>query len=113
VQYLEVWYTQSHPDEDFAETIAVWLDPSSLWRQCYAGLPVMKKLQYIDEVMKELATVPPKVTSRRRIDPLERLNKTLRQHYLQKRAHYGVEHAKAYDMWLLDCSRRGPVVLGA
>lgn len=101
VQYLEVWYAQSHPDEDFAETFAVWLDPSSLWRRRYAGWPAMKKLQYIEEVMKELAAMPPNVTSRRRIDPLERLNKTLREHYLQKRAHYDVDHAKAYDMWLL------------
>jgi hypothetical protein len=101
VQHLEVSYAQSHPDEDFAETFAVWLDPSSLWRRRYAGWPAMRKLQYIDEVMKNLATAPPNVTSRRLIDPLERLKKTLREHYLQKRAHYGVDHAKAYDMWLL------------
>ena len=101
VQYLEVWYAQSHPDEDFAETFAVWLAPSSLWRQRYAGWLAMKKLQYVDEVMKEPTTVPPNLPSHRRIDPPERLNKTLSQHYLQKRTHYGVEHAKAYDMWLL------------
>ena len=34
-------------------------------------------------------------------EQIERLSKTLREHYLQKRAHYGVDHAKAYDMWLL------------
>ena len=27
VQHLDHWYAQSHPDEDFAETFAVWLDP--------------------------------------------------------------------------------------
>ena len=25
VQHLRLWYAQSHPDEDFAETFAVWL----------------------------------------------------------------------------------------
>ena len=29
VQHLDHWYAQSHPDEDFAETFAVWLDPTS------------------------------------------------------------------------------------
>jgi len=37
VQHLDHWYAQSHPDEDFAETFAVWLDQSSLWGTRYAG----------------------------------------------------------------------------
>ncbi len=28
VLHLDHWYAQSHPDEDFAETFAVWLDPA-------------------------------------------------------------------------------------
>ena len=28
VQHLDHWYAQSHPDEDFAETFATWLDPN-------------------------------------------------------------------------------------
>ena len=31
VHHLDHWYAQSHPDEDFAETFAVWLDPESMW----------------------------------------------------------------------------------
>src|SRR5438105_3122333 len=31
VQHLRLWYAQSHPDEDFAETFAVWLTPRSNW----------------------------------------------------------------------------------
>ena len=38
VLHLEPWYAQSHPDEDFAETFAVWLTPDSPWRTRYAGL---------------------------------------------------------------------------
>ena len=38
VQHLDHWYAQSHPDEDFAETFAVWLDPQSMWATRYAGL---------------------------------------------------------------------------
>ena len=38
VLHLDSWYAQSHPDEDFAETFAVWLTPESDWRARYAGL---------------------------------------------------------------------------
>src|SRR4029453_18704912 len=31
VLHLDSWYAQSHPDEDFAETFAVWLNPKSDW----------------------------------------------------------------------------------
>ncbi|MEX0612761.1 MAG: hypothetical protein WD229_11640, partial [Pirellulales bacterium] len=36
VRHLPAWYAQKHPDEDFAETFAVWLDPRSNWREVYA-----------------------------------------------------------------------------
>ena len=55
VQHLEAWYAQSHPDEDFAETFAVWLTPGADWEKRYAGWPALKKLQYVDEVMREIA----------------------------------------------------------
>jgi len=31
VQHLPRWYAQSHPDEELAETFAVWLTPRSNW----------------------------------------------------------------------------------
>jgi Putative zinc-binding metallo-peptidase len=52
VRHLDVWYAQSHPDEDFAETFAVWLTPDSTWGDRYKGWPVLKKLQYVDELME-------------------------------------------------------------
>ena len=30
-------YAASHPEEDFAETFAVWLTPRSNWRQSFPG----------------------------------------------------------------------------
>jgi hypothetical protein len=97
VIHLDSWYAQSHPDEDFAETFAVWLDPRSNWRERYAGWPALRKLEYVDELMRELAGKPPRVTERREIDPLPTLGKTLRRHYEEKRAHYGVERPEFYD----------------
>ena len=58
VLHLDSWYAQSHPDEDFAETFAVWLKPGSQWRERYADWPALKKLEYVDELMRELAGQP-------------------------------------------------------
>ena len=62
VQHLRLWYAQSHPDEDFAETFAVWLRPRSNWRTRYAGWPALKKLEYVDELMGEIAGKRPLLT---------------------------------------------------
>ena len=97
VLHLDSWYAQSHPDEDFAETFAVWLTPDSDWRARYADWPALRKLEYVDELMRGLAGAPPRVSSRRRVEPLERLRTTLRRHYAKKRAHYGLEHPNFYD----------------
>ena len=63
--HLDSWYAQSHPDEDFAETFAVWLTPGSNWRERYAGWPALRKLEYVDELMREIAGRPPLVATRR------------------------------------------------
>ncbi|HUS18090.1 MAG TPA: putative zinc-binding metallopeptidase, partial [Terriglobales bacterium] len=47
VRHMEGWYAQKHPDEDFAETFAVWMTPRSNWRKRYKGWAgAMKKLKY-------------------------------------------------------------------
>jgi hypothetical protein len=97
VQHLDHWYAQSHPDEDFAETFAVWLDPRSMWATRYAGWPAQRKLDYMDRLMRELAHARPRVTSKRQVDPLQRLRTTLREHYRRKREHYGLDHPDFYE----------------
>jgi Putative zinc-binding metallo-peptidase len=97
VLHLDSWYAQSHPDEDFAETFAVWLAPESDWRNRYEDWPALKKLEYMDSLMRELAGKRPIVRTRKRIEPLSALHKTLRAHYERKRRHYGVEHPHFYD----------------
>ena len=59
VRYIPGWYAQKHPDEDFAETFAVWLDPESHWHSRYAGWGAMRKLLYIDRTAREAGTQPP------------------------------------------------------
>jgi len=94
---LERWYSQSHPDEDFAETFAVWLTPGSQWAKRYADWPALKKLEYVDTLMRSIGPSDPLVTSRRRVDPLSRLRKTLRKHYQEKRGRYGSDYSNGYD----------------
>lgn len=60
VRHLENGYAQYHPDEDFSETFAVWLTPNSNWEEEYKGWPALKKLKYVDELMKSVANLPPK-----------------------------------------------------
>jgi hypothetical protein len=56
---LPVWYAQKHPDEDFAETFAVWMTPRSGWRRKYRGWGAMAKLQYMDRIARQLGSVDP------------------------------------------------------
>ena len=97
VQHLRLWYAQSHPDEDFAETFAVWLRPRSNWRTRYAGWPALKKLEYVDELMAEIATERPLLTHRERVDPLREMTQTLAEHYRKKQALYTFATPKTYD----------------
>jgi hypothetical protein len=97
VQHLDHWYAQSHPDEDFAETFAVWMDPQSMWATRYAGWPAQRKLEYMDRLTRDLSRLRPRVQSQRKLDPLPRLKKTLGEHYRKKREHYGLDHPDFYD----------------
>jgi hypothetical protein len=97
VLHLDAWYAQSHPDEDFAETFAAWLTPTSEWRQRYTGWPALKKLEYMDALMRSVRGKAPRVDNPDEVDPLRRLRKTLRQHYRLKRRHYGVDYPNFYD----------------
>jgi hypothetical protein len=101
VQHLRAWYAQSHPDEDFAETFAVWLRPRSDWRSRYAGWPALRKLQYVDELMNEIAGSRPLPARRIKVDPLSRLNQTLAEHYKSRQALYASESPRIYDRDLL------------
>jgi hypothetical protein len=98
---LRLWYAQSHPDEDFAETFAVWLTPRSNWRKRYEGWPALKKLQYVDELMAEIGERRQVVKRRRELEPLKSLHTTLGEHYRKKLQHYSVDTPRAYDRDLM------------
>ncbi|HEY6051130.1 MAG TPA: putative zinc-binding metallopeptidase, partial [Thermoanaerobaculia bacterium] len=60
VRHIAGWYAQKHPDEDFAETFAVWLTPGSQWRRKYRHWTgALAKLRYIDRVARKVRDTPP------------------------------------------------------
>jgi hypothetical protein len=63
VRHIAGWYAQKHPDEDFAETFAVWLTPRSNWRKRYKAWPAFRKLRYVDAVARRVRDVEPLVPS--------------------------------------------------
>lgn len=97
VRHLELWYAQSHPAEDFAETFAVWLDPASRWRSRYRGWPALQKLHYLDELMHDIEGKKPAKRTRERIEPIGELKKTLGEYYREKRARYRLALRDTYD----------------
>jgi hypothetical protein len=82
VRHILGWYAQKHPDEDFAETFAVWLTPGRDWRTEYAGWPALAKLEYVDRVMHDLGDVLPDARGPETDDlPVESMEYTLAEHY--------------------------------
>jgi len=59
VRHMAGWYAQKHPDEDFAETFAVWMTPNSKWRDKYKLWPALTKLEYVDRIGREVAALDP------------------------------------------------------
>ena len=97
VQFLRRWYAQCHPDEDFAETFAVWLTPRYNWRKRYAGWPALQKLEYVDELMRDIAGEKPLPYKRTVVDPISKLKGTLGEHYEQKRERYAIDTPTVFD----------------
>jgi hypothetical protein len=82
VRHILGWYAQKHPDEDFAETFAVWLTPAMDWRTDYAGWDAMRKLEWMDRVMREVASLSPDVPEPTEDDlPVSAMHWTVGEHY--------------------------------
>ena len=109
VVHLNGWYSQSHPDEDFAETFAVWLNPRSGWKKRYKNWRgAYKKLLYMEELMGEISQVKPLVKTRRKIDPQNQITKTLGEYFDEKIDHYGVDYPSVFDVYLLKLFTNNP-----
>ena len=112
VVHLDDWYAQSHPDEDFAETFAVWLTPGLDWRGRYRGWKAMQKLECVDGLMRSIAGTPPVHQPRFRVADYDCLNVKLKTYYARKRKLYEDSYPDFYDNDLRQLFAAGPDAAG-
>ena len=99
VRHVLGWYAQKHPDEDFAETFAVWLTPGIDWRAQYAGWPALRKLEYVDGLMREMATsaAPRAPEPAPEHLPVSAMKFTLAEHYRASASELPIEDERIFD----------------
>ena len=98
VRHILGWYAQKHPDEDFAETFAVWLTPGLDWRQEYAGWPALAKLEYVDRVMREIGSLSLPETEPEEDDlPVEAMRYTVAEHYADSDDRVPIDDPRQFD----------------
>ncbi len=102
VVHLPGWYAQKHPDEDWAETFAVWMTPQLDWRARYAGRPALAKLEYCDRIMAELRGREPLVTAEDPDEDVGALDATLDDFY---RAYAAGTRRTPRPTWTTRCKR--------
>jgi len=110
--HLDDWYAQSHPDEDFAETFAVWLTPGLDWRERYRGWKAMQKLECVDDLMRSIAGKPPVHQPTFRVTDYDCLNIKLKTYYARKRKLYEDSYPDFYDNDLRQLFAAGPDAAG-
>lgn len=81
VVHLPDWYAQKHPDEDFAETFAVWLTPEIDWKNQYKDTPALMKLEYVGEIVQSIASSSPVFKQGSPDMPVEEIDMTLKEWY--------------------------------
>jgi hypothetical protein len=108
VVHLDDWYAQSHPDEDFAETFAIWLTPELDWRKRFQGWKALQKLEYLDELIRSLAGKPPVQLPVYRVADHDCLNIKLKTYYTRKRKLYEDSYPDFYDNDLKQLFTAGP-----
>lgn len=102
VKHLGDGYAQAHPDEDFAETFAVWLTPKSNWQQKYLGHGAMEKLLAMDTIMENLAGTFPCNINRQEPLNINQDDRTIGQYYREKRKQLRLTRRKFFTPRLKD-----------
>jgi hypothetical protein len=98
VKHLDRWYAQAHPDEDFAETFAVWLNPAYDWKKDYAKWPVaLKKLNYMNDLAAESIKLKPLDEKGRVPSEISKLSTTLEKYYQRRKKEQADEYPDFYD----------------
>jgi hypothetical protein len=82
VRHLPGNYAQKHPDDDWAETFAVWMTPGSDWTTQYQDASAaLAKLLYCERVMADIKDREPYVTHTIIDEDVRDIQKTVAQFY--------------------------------
>src|SRR3989338_609895 len=98
VKHLDRWYAQAHPDEDFAETFAVWLTPTSDWKKDYNRWPVaLAKLEFMDMLAFKSKKLKIVAETGRFPSDVSRLTSTLAKYYQRRTREQADDYPDFYD----------------
>jgi hypothetical protein len=101
VRHLPGWYAQKHPDEDWAETFAVWMTPPipppgaehasgngqpQMWHEIYANWPTaLAKLNLCDRLIAEVRDKEPLVRTQESDEDVADLTYSVDDYYQRLR----------------------------
>lgn len=94
VRHLEDFYAQAHPDEDWAETFAVWLNPDSEWDYKYAFWGAIEKLELVNDIFEKLKGQKQKCFNIKEVSSMSTDTRTLREYFADKRRDLKVNRIK-------------------
>ena len=98
VKHLDRWYAQAHPDEDFAETFAVWLDSQKDWKKEYSKWPVaLAKLEFVDQLAHASKNIKLKDEKGRLPSQVSKLSITLEKYYQRRKREQADDYPDFYD----------------
>lgn len=91
-------YAQKHPDEDFAETFTVLMQPRYRWEREYRNYPgALKKLRFVADLIRELGRQPPLADqSPYLFEPLSEFKMTVAQFFKLRSTHAFRRRATGY-----------------
>lgn len=97
VRHLEDYYAQYHPDEDFAETFAVWLTPNLNWTKRYKGWKALDKLYYLEKLMVEIKDKEPLIKKGNKHWQHSTMRIRLKNFYKKKKHYYAEDFPDFHD----------------
>ncbi|PCI32428.1 MAG: hypothetical protein COB53_12560 [Elusimicrobia bacterium] len=97
VRHLDNWYAQTHPDEDFAETFAIWLTPKLDWKKEYARWGAIKKLEFVDRLMRAIRHAKPKKKSGPKWRRLSTIKMTIGRYQQTKKKEWAEDFPDFFD----------------
>jgi hypothetical protein len=76
----------------------VWLTPDSDWREAYAEWPALRKLDYVDRIMKKVGgRLPPPVEPTEDDLPVSAMRYTIEEHYKDAEDKIPIRDKRVFD----------------